>query len=140
MSRQDRAGRAGRAPGQRSLRVGEAIRHALAELMLRGSFRDPALAGVPITVTEVRMSPDLRNATAFIMPLGGTDGPAAVAALNRAAAYVRGEIGRTVRLRLTPDISFRLDASFDAAAHIDRLIAEVVPQTDAPDTDTDGTS
>lgn len=135
MSRQDRAGRAGRAPGQRSLRVGEAIRHALAELMLRGSFRDPDLAGVPITVTEVRMSPDLRNATAFIMPLGGADGAAAVAALNRAAGYVRGEIGRTVRLRLTPDISFRLDASFDAAAHIDRLIAEVVTDTD---TDPDG--
>ena len=135
MSRQDRAGRAGRAPGQRSLRVGEAIRHALAELMLRGSFRDPDLAGVPITVTEVRMSPDLRNATAFIMPLGGADGLAAVAALNRAAGYVRGEIGRTVRLRLTPDISFRLDASFDAAARMNRLIAEVVTDTD---TDPDG--
>jgi len=127
MSRQDRAGRA---PGQRSLRVGEAIRHALAELLLRGGFRDPDLAGLSITVIEVRMSPDLRNATAFVMPLGGSDGAAAVAALNRAAGYVRGEIGRAARLRFTPDIAFRLDASFDIAARIDRLLADVVPGTD----------
>ncbi|MGE0256366.1 MAG: 30S ribosome-binding factor RbfA [Alphaproteobacteria bacterium] len=125
MARQDRSGRAGRAPSQRALRVGEAIRHALAELMLRGGFRDPELAGASITVTEVRMSPDLRNATAFVMPLGGGDGAATVAALNRAAGYVRGEVGRAVRLRFAPDIAFRLDASFDAAARIDRLIAEV---------------
>ena len=112
----------GRSPGQRQLRVGEELRHALAEVFARGGLRDPALKDASVTVTEVRISPDLRNATAFVTPLGGGDATALLAALARAAPYVRGQIGHMMRLRFTPAIAFELDTSFDRVSYIDALL------------------
>ncbi len=114
----------GRPPGQRQLRVGEELRHALAEIFAHGGLRDPALRDASVTVTEVRVSPDLRNATAFVTPLGGGDAVALLAALARAAPYVRGQIGRMVRLKYTPAIAFELDTSFERASHIDALLRQ----------------
>ena len=88
--------------GQRQLRVGEEMRHALAEILREHHLADPDLAGKIITVTEVRISPDLRNATAFVLPLGGTETDKTVQALNRAAGYFRGELGRAVKMQFTP--------------------------------------
>ncbi len=114
--------RSGRAPGARQLRVGEELRHALARILQRGEIRDPDLAGRSVTVSEVRVSPDLRNATAFVTPLGGEAVDDVVAALTRAAPYLRGCMAREVRLRFAPHLSFEADTTFDAAAAIDRLL------------------
>jgi ribosome-binding factor A len=111
-----------RQPGQRQLRVGEEIRHVLAELFLRGGLHDPALADRTITVSEVRMSQDLTHATIFVLPLGGEDVEAVLEGLERATPFIRGEIGRKVRLRLTPTLAFREDKGFDHAERIDRLL------------------
>lgn len=114
---------AGKAPSQRQLRVGEALRHALSHILQRGHFRDPVLSAAPeITVTEVRVSPDLKNATAFVVPLAGRDGPAVVAALNRAQGYLRNLLGDEVELRFLPRVDFELDRSFDQAERIDSLL------------------
>ncbi len=110
------------APGQRQLRVGEEIRHALIRIFAEAHWRDPDLAGANITLTEVRIGPDLRNATGFVLPFGGGDAAALVAALNRAAPFLRRELGRAVRLRYVPELRFEADTSFDEAARIrDRL-------------------
>lgn len=109
-------------PSQRQLRVGEEIRHILAELLGGGTLRDPVLAGQSITVTEVRVSPDLQQATAFVMPLGGGDLGAIVKALKRAAPFLRGEVARRVRLRVAPTLSFAADMSFDHAARIEQAL------------------
>jgi len=106
----------------RQLRVGEEIRHCLAEIFGRGDLHDPELAGVSLTVTEVRISPDLRNATAFVLPFGGGDIDAALAALGRAAPYLRSRIGKQLRLRYLPTLSFRRDPSFDTATRIDEIL------------------
>lgn len=111
-----------RQPGQRQLRVGEEIRHVLAQLFLRGDLHDPALAGRSITVSEVRMASDLTHATIYVLPLGGENVDEVLEGLQRAAPFIRGEIGRNVRLRLTPTISFREDKGFDHADRIDRLL------------------
>lgn len=115
---------AARAPSQRQLRVGEAMRHALAGVLARGILRDPALAGVPLTVTEVRMSPDLRQATVFVVPLGGARGADVVGALTRAAPFLRREIAGAVRLRYAASLRFRLDRSFDEADRLERLLRD----------------
>lgn len=112
------------APSVRMLRVGESMRHAIAGMLARGDVHDAALAGAPITVTEVRLSPDLRHATAYVMPLGGARRDDVLAALNRHAPAMQGYLGRTVRMKFTPRLHFRLDASFDEADHIDRLLAD----------------
>lgn len=96
----------------------------LALLLAHGDLRDPALAGRPVTVTEVRMSPDLRRATAYIMPLGGDDPAAVLDGLGRAGAYLRREVGRRVRLKFVPEVDFELDATFDHADRIEALITE----------------
>ena len=106
-------------PSQRQLRVGEELRHALSAVLMRGDLRDPALSDVSITVTEVRVSPDLRNATAFIMPLGGDNTDEVLAALKRASAFLRGQVSRQVRLKYSPSLSFQADQSFDEAQRID---------------------
>ena len=105
----------------------------LARLLMRGEFRDPDLAGVSVTVSEVRISPDLYNATVFVTPLGGGNAEAVVAALNRASAFLRGQVAREVQLRRAPSFSFALDVSFDQAAAIDRALEE---STVARDVDT----
>ncbi len=124
-------------PSQRQLRVGEELRHVLASILARGELRDPALQDVTVTVTEVRMSPDLRNATAFVMPLGGAHASEVVAGLRRGAAFLRGQLGREVPLRFTPGLSFELDQSFDHASRIDALLhrPEVERDLEAPPED-----
>src|SRR3546814_13718517 len=92
---------------QRQLRVGEELRHVLAELLARDELRDPHLTGVNLTVTEVRVSPDLKSATAFVVPLGGGDPEPVIAALNHAAGFLRSQLGQEVKLRYTPRLSFR---------------------------------
>jgi ribosome-binding factor A len=111
-----------RAPGQRALRVGEELRHALARIFERGELKDPDLAGVALTVTEVRMAPDLKNATAFVMPLAGVNAAQVLAALRRSAPYLRRSVAESVRLRYAPALVFELDSAFDHARHIDALL------------------
>ncbi len=117
-----RTRRRGEVPSQRQLRVGEVLRHALAEVLRESHIHDPDLADRSITVTEVRMSPDLKNATAFVMPLGGTAAESVLPALKRAAPYLRGQLGRHLTLRHTPALRFEFDASFDQAGRIDALL------------------
>jgi ribosome-binding factor A len=111
-----------RAPSQRQLRVGELIRHALAEMLGRGEVRDPDLEGLVVTITEVRPSPDLRTATVFVMPLGGVGGELVLGALGRAAPFIRGRIAREVDLRFAPELRFALDETFDEATRIEKLL------------------
>jgi len=111
-----------RGHSQRQLRVGEEIRHLLAELLERGDMRDPELREARITVTSVDVSPDLRNATAFIMPLGGQDKERLLAAMKRAAPWFRARVGEKAGLRSAPDIRFQLDTTFDEADKIGTLL------------------
>jgi ribosome-binding factor A len=115
---------------QRQLRVGEEVRHALAWLLRPGALRDPALFDANVTVTEVQLSPDLRNATAFVMPLGGANAADIIAGLRRSAPYLRGQLGKLVRLRRVPNLSFALDGAFDSA---DRIAAVLHSETVARD-------
>jgi ribosome-binding factor A len=107
---------------QRQLRVGEEIRHVLAQIFARTEFRDPELSGVLITVTEVRISPDLKHATAFVTRLGRSDVADKLPALKRVAAYLRAQVAHEVRLRVAPDISFQPDTALEYAMHIDELL------------------
>ena len=107
---------------QRQLRVGEELRHALARILRDGECRDPVLERVSITVTEVRMSPDLRNATAFVMPLAGTNATEIIAGLERSANFLKGLVAREVQLRNTPNLVFALDDTFDRAHRISALL------------------
>jgi len=118
-----------RQAGQRPLRVGEELRHALAQILERGELRDPDLAGQAVTVTEVRMSPDIRNATVFVAPLSGTEGArhsaTVIAALERAVPFLRRRIAELVQLRYVPNLRIEPDTSFDYAERIGRKLAEV---------------
>lgn len=109
-------------PSQRLLRVGEAIRHALAEVLAREELRDPALAGVSVTVSEVKPSPDLRTANVFVMPLGGGDKREVIQGLGRCAPFLRGQVAKRVRLKFTPELHFRLDDRFERADRISQLL------------------
>ena len=110
-------------PSQRQLRVGELVRHALAELLARGEIHDEVLASHALTIPEVRMSPDLRLATIFVMPLGGKGIEAVLAALESNKRYIRGEVARAVNLKFAPEVRFRADQTFDEVLRIDRLLA-----------------
>ena len=116
-----RGARPAAGPTQRQLRAGELIRHALAGLLREEDLADPDLAGVSVTVTEVRMSPDLRHAHCFVEPLGGGHADEVVKALNRSAKFFRGRLGHLIDLKFTPDLRFLHDESFNEAARIDRL-------------------
>jgi ribosome-binding factor A len=107
------------------LRVGEEIRHALVRILARGDLRDPALADARITITEVRMSPDLKSATAFITPFGGGDAEALARACRRAGSFFRAQLAREVPLRAVPKVTFQPDRSFDRAERIDALLQSV---------------
>ena len=109
-------------PSQRGLRVGELIRHALADILMRGEIHDPAFAKTVVTISEVRMTPDLSNATVFVMPLGGKGIDAILAAFKRHQRYLRGEIAHRVNLKFAPDIRFRADERFDEAERIEKLL------------------
>jgi ribosome-binding factor A len=111
-----------KAPTQRQLRVGEEIRHVLSAVFLRGEFRDPGLANERVTVTEVRVSPDLRNATAFVARLGRPDVEDLLPALKRAAVYLRGQVAHEMRLRVAPNLTFQPDSTLEYAMHIDKLM------------------
>jgi ribosome-binding factor A len=115
------------------LRVGELIRHELADMLTRGEIHDPVLEAHLITVPEVRMSADLRLATIYIMPLGGRDAEKVLAALERNKRYVRGEIARRVNLKFAPEIRFRIDERFDEAERIEKLLRTPVVQRDLGD-------
>jgi ribosome-binding factor A len=117
-------------PSQRVLRVGELIRHALADMLSRGEVHDPVIEGHMITVPEVRMSPDLRVATVYVMPLGGKDVKEVVAALDRNKKFLRGEIARRVNLKFAPDLRFRADERFDEAERIEKLLRTPEVQRD----------
>lgn len=110
-------------PNQRQLRVAELIRHKLAEMLARGDIHDDVIADHVVTIPEVRMSPDLRLATIYLMPLGGSDRQPVLDAFNRHKRYIRGEIGRKINLKFAPDIRFSVDDTFDEAERIDRLLA-----------------
>ena len=128
------------APGgsQRQLRVGEQVRHAIAEILAQGSVHDADLEGHIITVPEVRMSPDLKLATIYVMPLGGRDTELVIAALERNKKFLRGEVARRVNLKFAPDIRFRVDERFDEAERIEKLLRTPAVQKDLeqdPDSD-----
>ena len=107
---------------QRQLRVGELIRHELAAMLSRGDVHDPVIEAHMITVPEVRMSPDLRLATIYIVPLGGRDEKDVLEALDRNKRYMRGEIARRVNLKFAPEIRFCIDERFDEAERIEKLL------------------
>lgn len=121
-ARQGVAKHAARPPTQRQLRVAEEIRHVLAGIFARGEVRDPELAGVVVTVTEVRLSPDLRHATVFVTRLGRSDVAEKLPALQHAAPFLRREVARALRLRYAPELSFHADTSLDYAMHVDELL------------------
>ena len=112
-----------RVPSQRQLRVGEELRHVLARILERNEIRDPELMGKSITVTEVRVSPDLKNATAYVVPLGGIgDVFEITAALNRVKPFIRHRVAQSVHLRSVPNLLFLPDTTFDEASHINDLL------------------
>lgn len=120
---------------QRQLRVGEEVRHALARLLRPGELRDRALFDANVTVTEVQLSPDLRNATAFVMPLGGANAADILAGLRRSAPYLKGQLGKLVRLRRVPNLNFALDSAFDSADRIATVLRSEAVARDLRDED-----
>lgn len=120
-------------PSQRALRVGELVRHALAAIFARGDVDDDALRGTVITVPEVRMSPDLKIANAYIMPLGGQHATEIVAALNRHAKYVRGRVAPQINMKFAPEVRFHVDETFAEASRIDALLRSKKVQQDLDD-------
>jgi ribosome-binding factor A len=131
-------GLAGPQQSQRQLRVGEALRHVLAELLMRGTVHDPLLAEAHLTVSEVRVSRDLRHAVAYVTELGGDLRSELLEALERAAPYLRGEAARRIHLKYAPTLSFRVDPSFAEAARIDALLARERATLDRVREDDDG--
>lgn len=120
MSRQKESRSAG--PSQRQLRVAELVRHKLAEMLSRGEVHDDVLAAHVITIPEVRMSPDLRLATVYVMPLGGMDRDEVLQALERNKRFIRAEVAQTLNLKFAPDVRFRFDETFDEVNRIDALL------------------
>ncbi len=117
-------------PTQRQLRVGEMIRHAFADILIRSAIADPELQGKPITVTEVKVSPDLRNAAIYVLPFGGGDRQALTAALARHQRFLRGELAKRVDLKYMPNLSFQIDETFDEAERIDAILRSPVVKRD----------
>jgi ribosome-binding factor A len=117
-----RAHHNGGEPSQRMLRVAELIRHSMAELLTRGAINDPVLDGHVVTVPRVKMSPDLKLASVYVMPLGGKDASEVIAALDRHKKYLRTEIAHRINLKFAPEIRFKIDDSFDNVAKIDALL------------------
>ena len=109
-------------PSQRALRVGEMIRHELAAMLSRGEIHDDVLAATVVTIPEVRMSPDLKLATVYVMPLGGLNVPAVIEALDTHNKYIRGVIAKAINLKYAPEVRFRHDETFDEAMRIDKLL------------------
>lgn len=128
---------------QRQLRVGELMRHALAEMLARGAVHDPVLEGHLVTIPEVRMTADLRQATVYVMPLGGRDVAEVIEAFERNRKFLRGEIARRVNLKFAPDIRFRVDERFDEAERIEKIlrtprVRRDIESADGTDSDDNG--
>jgi ribosome-binding factor A len=121
----------------RLLRVGEQVRHALSEVLMRGEVHDPVLASHSVSVTEVRMSPDLRHATVFVKPLLGADEGEVLAALKQNVKYLRGEVAKRVKLKFSAQLKFLADESFDEASHIDSILRRPEVARDLADEDED---
>jgi ribosome-binding factor A len=129
-------------PSQRQLRAGELVRHALAEILREETLTDPALSGVSITVTEARVSPDLRHAHIFVEPLGGVRADEVVSSLNKVSKFLRGRLGHTIDMKFTPDLKFLHDQSFNNATYIDSLFDDPRVKADLirdPEGNPDGT-
>jgi ribosome-binding factor A len=122
--RKRRPSKTPRGPSQRQLRAGELVRHALVEILREEDLQDPALAGVSVTLTEVRVTADLKHALCFVEPLGGEHAPEVIAALNRVSRFLRGRLGHSIEMRFTPALKFVHDDSFDAAQYMNRLLAD----------------
>ncbi|HYK80772.1 MAG TPA: 30S ribosome-binding factor RbfA [Micropepsaceae bacterium] len=122
-------------PSQRQLRVGELLRHALSDILRQTDIRDPELVGVSVTVTQVKPSPDMRHATVFVEPLGGVNAAGTIAALNRHRGFLRGELGRGIELKFTPELRFVEDTSFAQAERIAQILhsEKVARDLAAPD-------
>ena len=134
-------GYGGREPSQRQLRVGEQIRHLLAEDLMRGEVHDRRLEGVSITISEVRVSPDLRHAAVFTSQLGGNLERAVLDALQHAAPYLAGRLARQMHLKYAPRLKFLRDETFQEAERIERLLTDEIehrPRSSHPDEDDDG--
>jgi ribosome-binding factor A len=130
-------------PSQRQLRVGELLRHALSDILRARDIRDPELEGVSVTVTQVKPSPDMRHATVFVEPLGGKNADAIVEALNRNRGFLRGELGRSIEIKFTPELRFVEDTSFAEAQRIEQIlhsekVARDLKRSDEPAEDDDG--
>jgi ribosome-binding factor A len=125
-------------PSQRMLRVGELVRHALAAIFARGEVEDDALTGAVVTVPEVRMTPDLKIANAYVMPLGGQHAEEIVAALNRNRKFIRGRVAPQINMKYAPEIRFFVDDTFDEASRIDALLRSDRVQRDLREDDEDG--
>jgi ribosome-binding factor A len=130
--------RSNQGPTQRQLRVGEMLRHALSQILLRGDVRDPDLVGVSVTITQVKPSGDMRHATVFCEPLGGKDADKIIAALNRNRAFLRGQMGHLIALKFTPDLRFVEDKSFAEAQKIEDLLKSERVRRDLAKKDDDG--
>jgi len=121
--------------------VGELLRHALSDILLQSEIRDPELEGVSVTVTQVKPSPDMRHATVFVEPLGGKNADTIVNALNRHRGFLRGELGRTIELKFTPELRFVEDTSFAEAERIEKILQsekvarDLQAQSEAPKDD-----
>lgn len=126
-----------RAPSQRQLRVGMEVRAVLSNLLLRGDIHDPDLEKISVTISEVRVSPDLRNATVFILPLGGDQLDDCLAALKRARGYIRHQMAQELTLKAIPDLSFTADSSFDTGSAIDELLNDPRVRQDIQTDETD---
>jgi ribosome-binding factor A len=130
-------------PSNRQLRVGEMLRHALADVLYRNEIRDPDLDGVSVTITQVKPSPDMRYATVYCEPLGGQNANAIVAALNRHKGFLRGEMGHRITTKFTPDLRFVEDRSFAEAQKIETILKSPEVQRDiaaADDEEDDGSA
>ena len=130
-------------PSQRQLRVGELLRHALSDILLARDIRDPDLEGVSVTVTQVKPSPDMRHATVFVEPLGGKNADVVVGALNRHRGFLRGELGRSIEIKFTPELRFVEDTSFAEAQRIEQIlhsekVARDLKRPVEPEKDDDG--
>ena len=124
-------------PSQRQLRVGEMLRHALAEILRENDIRDPELEGVSVTITQVKPSPDMRYATVYCEPLGGENAKEIVAALNRHKGFLRGEMGHRIAIKFTPDLRFVEDQSFAEAQKIETILKSPEVQRDLAASDDD---
>ena len=133
-----RQGRGG-GPSQRQLRVGEQVRHALSQVFQREDIRDDRLQGAVVSVSEVRMSPDLKVATCYVAPIGAVDGEIVVKALNEHARFLRGRVGPALRqMRYMPELRFRLDTSFDNFYKIDAILHSPEVARDLPNPPEEG--